>query len=80
MSEYIVDFGSLAMLSRVVESESNRLGEPVVRCKNCKHASAGEAVISGNWQHGNCHNPRYRGSLHVANVRADGFCAWGESE
>ena len=35
MTEYIVDFGSLAMLSRIVESENNRLGEPVVRCRDC---------------------------------------------
>ena len=52
--------------------------EEVVRCRDCRHAGAGEAVISGNWQHGNCGNPRFRGSLHRANVRADGFCAWGE--
>ena len=54
------------------------LGEEIVRCRDCKHASAGEAVISGNWQHGSCRNPRYRGSLHAANVRAGGFCSWGE--
>lgn len=53
-------------------------GEPIVRCRDCRYASAGEAVISGNWQHGNCHNPRFRGSLHCANARADGFCAWAE--
>lgn len=41
MSEYIVDFGSLAMLSRIVESESNRLGEPVVRCRDCKSYGLG---------------------------------------
>lgn len=50
----------------------------VVRCRDCRYASAGEAVIGGNWQHGNCHNPRFRGSLHRANARADDFCAWGE--
>ena len=49
----------------------------IVRCRDCRYASAGEAVLSGNWQHGNCHNPRFRGSLHGANARADGFCAWG---
>lgn len=54
------------------------IGEPIVRCRDCRYASAGEAVISGNWQHGNCHNPRFRMSLHAANVRADGFCAWPE--
>jgi hypothetical protein len=52
--------------------------EEIVRCRYCRYASAGEAVISGNWQHGNCGNPRFRGSLHAANVRADYYCAWGE--
>lgn len=68
MSEYIYDW---------TPNKQHRK-EEIVRCGDCKHASAGEAVISGNWQHGNCHNPRYRGSLHAANVRADGFCSWGK--
>ena len=66
-------------MERIICTDNGgELREEIVRCRDCKHASAGEAVISGNWQHGNCRNPRYRGSLHVANARADGFCAWGE--
>ena len=87
MSEYIIKLpngGAADECIRLRGYEKSLYGyelhEEIVRCKNCKHASAGEAVISGNWQHGNCHNPRYRGSLHVANVRADGFCSWGERE
>lgn len=53
-------------------------GEELVRCGNCRYASAGEAVIGGNWKLGSCHNPRFRGSIHAANVRADDFCKWGE--
>lgn len=53
-------------------------GEEIVRCRDCRYASAGEAVISGNWKLGNCLNPRFRGSIHSANVTADGFCAWEE--
>ena len=49
-----------------------------VRCRECKFASAGEAVMSGNWKIGGCHNPRFRGAIHAANVTADGYCAWGE--
>ena len=59
------------------ESSTIEYREEIVRCRDCRYASAGEAVISGNWQMGNCHNPRFRRSLHAANVRADGFCAWG---
>ena len=72
MSEYIMDrqydiqHGMFSTVKR----------EEIVRCRDCKYASAGEAVISGNWQHGNCLNPRFRGSIHGANVTADGFCAW----
>lgn len=83
MPEYVTDFGDkssafvrLAMAEAV--SHGAVLKEEIVRCGDCRYASAGEAVISGNWQHGNCHNPRFRGSLHGANARADGFCAWGE--
>lgn len=67
MTEYIVDFGSLAMLSRIVESESNRLGEPVVRCRDCKYY---EPVPEdpGDW----C------GYWTDRVYRTDGFCAWGE--
>ena len=51
----------------------------LIQCRDCRFGSAGEAVISGNWQHGNCGNPRFRGSgIHRANARAKGFCAWGE--
>lgn len=52
--------------------------EEIVRCRDCKYSSAGEAVISGNWKLGSCHNPRFRGSIQAANVTADGFCAWSE--
>ena len=52
---------------------------PLIQCRGCKFGSAGEAVIGGNWQHGNCLNPRYRGGgIHSANARAKGFCAWAE--
>lgn len=57
--------------------EERLTDEEIVRCRDCRYASAGEAVISGNWQYGNCHNPRFRWSVHCANARADGFCAWG---
>lgn len=64
MSEYIVEFRSLAMLSRVVESESNRLREPVVRCRDCRFSLA----------HGNgCGR-----NQDIYDVEPDGFCAWGE--
>lgn len=82
MKEYIIGM-SAEVIKRAKNGETIRITpklQEIVRCRDCKHASAGEAVISGNWQHGNCHNPRYRGSLHVANVRADGFCSWGERE
>ena len=67
MSEYIVDFGSLAMLSRVVESESNRLGEPVVRCRDCKHLNK----LSRKHE-------AYACCLTCMEVSPYGFCAWGE--
>lgn len=69
MSEYIVNFGSLAMLSRVVESESNRLGEPVVRCKDCKHFNK----LSRKHE-------AYACRLTCMDVPPYGFCAWGERE
>ena len=70
MSEYIVDFGSLAMLSRVVESESNRLGEPVVRCKDCKYFGyLGDDM---------CYLPNGDGGFAGWKVDPEGFCAWGE--
>lgn len=38
MTEYIVDFGgSMAMLARIVESQSANLREEIVRCRDCKH-------------------------------------------
>lgn len=37
MSEYIVDFGSVAMLSRIYESEDNKLKERIVRCRDCEY-------------------------------------------
>ena len=67
------------MTERIICNDNGgELREEIVRCRDCRYASAGEAVISGNWQMGNCHNPRFRMSLHAANVRADGFCAWGK--
>lgn len=66
MTEYIVDFGSLAMLSRVVESESNRLGEPVVRCRDCKRLNK----LSRKYEAYTCR-------LTFMEVPPDGFCAWG---
>ena len=50
----------------------------VVRCRECRFASAGEAVMSGNWKIGSCHNPRFRGAIHAANIAANDHCAWGE--
>lgn len=75
MSEYIVDFGSLAMLSRVVESESNRLSEPVVRCRDCMFFIAdvstvderGEQIATGNL----CEWTELW-------VEPSGFCSWAE--
>lgn len=86
MSEYIIELPDSGAADEFVAKMGvddcriygYRLNGEIVRCRECKYASAGEAVISGNWRHGNCHNPRYRGSLHVANARADGFCVWGE--
>ena len=69
---------STPLYQAIMDVMVSRQREEIVRCRDCRYASAGEAVISGNWQMGNCHNPRFRMSLHAANVRADGFCAWGE--
>lgn len=67
MSEYIVDFGSLAMLSRVIESEGNRLGEPVVRCRDCKYRyGCVHLVDNGDDDMRCCH------------ATPDGFCSWGK--
>ena len=38
MSEYIVDFGgSMAMLARIIESQSANLREEIVRCRDCAY-------------------------------------------
>ena len=75
MTEYIVDFGSLAMLSRIVESENNRLGEPVVRCRDCVHYyEAEEYHPQGNYDRRCC---KYF-DTYDDEVEPDGFCAWGE--
>lgn len=75
------------MAHRVAERIENELTQQiierlgyvkVVRCMECRFALAGEAVMSGNWKIGSCHNPRFRGAIHAANVTADGYCAWGE--
>lgn len=79
MTEYIINLdGELGMALGVACAGAGFVREEIVRCRYCRFASAGEAVIGGNWQIGNCHNPRFKGSIHRSNARADGFCAWGE--
>lgn len=76
MTEYIVDLA--AHNAGAAMALCDGVHDEIVRCRDCEFASAGEAVISGDWKIGSCCNSRFRGSIHHANVTANGFCAWGE--
>lgn len=68
MSEYIVDFGgSMAMLARIIESQSANLREEIVRCRDCKHFTPADKEHNNNdW----CAKHEHIGWSY------GGFCAW----
>ena len=68
MSEYITKW--------IVKPENKCIREEIVRCRDCKHYDA-----AGPW----CCEPSKvfideYGIEICANVRPDGFCAWGERD
>lgn len=66
MTEYIVDFGgSMAMLARIIESQSANLREEIVRCRDCYFA---DEIEGGYW----CD----RFECGKEPVTPGGFCAW----
>ena len=77
MTEYIVDFGSMAMLARIIESQSANLREKIVRCRDCKYADpeppsdrrSRKKYQGGYW----CD---YWSEGIGAWCEPDGFCAW----
>ena len=77
VTTYWVEGGTLVQRCDTLEG-CDLIHERIVRCRDCVYASAGEAVMSGNWRLGTCSNRRFIGSIHRSNVTADGFCAWGK--
>jgi len=74
-TEYVVDFGDcrsnqfVRLNMALIEQNSAKLGERIVRCRDCKHFTYADAT------HGNddwCAKHEHIG------WSVNGFCAWGE--
>lgn len=76
-TEYIVDFGDtrsnrfVRLNMALIEQNGAKLGERIVRCRDCEHRVAFEQPL--NLERVYC-DLRY--SLYA--VEDEGFCAWGE--
>lgn len=81
-TEYVVDFGDyrsnqfVRLNMAIIEQNSAKLGEEIVRCRDCKHFT-----LEGSYRFEdgstNVDFCEYvRGWL--LQVTPDGFCAWGE--
>ena len=76
MSEYIVDFYSMSMLSRVIESNDTILRYKIVRCKDCKHFTPQGTHKFENGKTNADFCEYVRGWR--LQITPDGFCAWAE--
>ena len=73
-TEYIVDFGDyrsnqfVRLNMALIEQNGAKLGERIVRCRDCKEYRDADATCHA-WQWHNWETP--------IEVEPDGFCAWG---